>query len=176
MAAEIEMNPLLPILPKIENDELVIRKMTISDSAFILELVNSEGWLTNIGDRKVHSIEQAAEFIQKVLSDSSKDYYTVVLKQGDTPIGIVSLIQREAYPCPDLGVALLPSFGSRSLAFAACQLILDHLKSSTDLKEIIAVSIDTNKSAHQLLNRLQFVLKNELKAEDDVLVFCKKLN
>ena len=68
MAAEIEMNPLLPILPKIENDELVIRKMTISDSAFILELVNSEGWLMNIGDRKVHSLEQATEFIKKVLT------------------------------------------------------------------------------------------------------------
>ena len=51
----------------IETDRLLIRPLSIVDDDFILELVNSEGWLRFIGDREVGSIEDARAYIQKYL-------------------------------------------------------------------------------------------------------------
>jgi RimJ/RimL family protein N-acetyltransferase len=42
-----------------ETERLLLRPFNTDDAPFILELVNSPGWLQFIGDRNIHSIEDA---------------------------------------------------------------------------------------------------------------------
>lgn len=44
---------------KIKTKRLNIRPLTSADNQFILELLNSKGWLDNIGDREVRTTIQA---------------------------------------------------------------------------------------------------------------------
>ena len=48
-------------------DRLFIRPLTITDDNFILELVNTEGWLKFIGNRNVTSPLEAGAYIQRIL-------------------------------------------------------------------------------------------------------------
>jgi len=45
--------------PTFETERLNLIPTTESDAAFMLELLNSPKWIQNIGDRKVHSLEDA---------------------------------------------------------------------------------------------------------------------
>ena len=49
----------------LETERLRIRPLSVEDSKFILELVNTEGWLKFIGDRNVKGIPDAIEYIER---------------------------------------------------------------------------------------------------------------
>ncbi|MBE0695856.1 MAG: hypothetical protein IH586_02945 [Anaerolineaceae bacterium] len=42
-----------------ETDRLILRQLTTSDADFILRSVNEPAWLRFIGDRGVHTLDQA---------------------------------------------------------------------------------------------------------------------
>ena len=46
-------------------ERLTIRLLTPADAPFILELVNQPSWLRNIGDRNVHSLDEAVGYLEK---------------------------------------------------------------------------------------------------------------
>ena len=48
----------------LETNRLVLRELTIADAPFICALLNEPSYLTNIGDRGVRTVEQAATFIE----------------------------------------------------------------------------------------------------------------
>jgi len=43
---------------------LTLSKITVEDAPFILELMNTPGWLKYIGDRNIKTVEAAAEHIK----------------------------------------------------------------------------------------------------------------
>lgn len=47
-----------------ETNCLILSKITIDDAAFILELMNTPGWLKYISDRNIKMVEAAAEHIK----------------------------------------------------------------------------------------------------------------
>lgn len=61
---------------QIETERLLIRPIKITDTSFILDLLNSDGWLQFIGDRKVKNVDEAEKYIQNIL-DNEKFYYSV---------------------------------------------------------------------------------------------------
>ena len=48
-----------------ETQRLILRPTIIEDASFILELMNTPLWLQNIGDRGVHTIEAAEQYIEE---------------------------------------------------------------------------------------------------------------
>ena len=44
-------------------DRLMLEKLKVDDYDFILSLVNTTGWIENIGDRNIHSKNEAIEYI-----------------------------------------------------------------------------------------------------------------
>ena len=48
-------------------DRLMLEKLRLDDYDFILSLVNTTGWIENIGDRNIHSKNEAIEYINKIL-------------------------------------------------------------------------------------------------------------
>ena len=51
----------------LETERLRIRPLSAEDSKFILELVNTEGWLKFIGDRNVKDLPDAIDYIEKIM-------------------------------------------------------------------------------------------------------------
>ena len=47
-----------------ETERLLLKPSTEEDAAFVLELLNTPKWLQFIGDRKVHTLEAAKEYIR----------------------------------------------------------------------------------------------------------------
>ena len=48
----------------IQTPRLTLRELTPNDAPFMLELLNSPGWLTYIGDRKVHNLLDARQYLR----------------------------------------------------------------------------------------------------------------
>ena len=55
------------LLKVIETERLALRRLTIDDSEFILELLNDPDWLRFIGDRGVRTLDDARSYISKSL-------------------------------------------------------------------------------------------------------------
>jgi hypothetical protein len=51
-----------------QTNRLILSKITVDDAPFILELMNTPGWLKYIGDRNIKTVEDAAESIKKTNS------------------------------------------------------------------------------------------------------------
>jgi len=52
------MNPIL------ETDRLILREFHLDDTAFIIELLNSSGWLEFIGDRNIKTEAEAKNYLE----------------------------------------------------------------------------------------------------------------
>jgi RimJ/RimL family protein N-acetyltransferase len=148
-----------------ETERLLIRPIEISDAEFMLQLLNTEGWLKFIGDRNVHSIEEAAAYIQKFITNPNFHYHTIYLKSSNIPIGVLSFLKRDEYEFPDLGFALLPNFERSGFAYEAASAYLNHFKSSSEIKQIIGITKENNIKSIQLLEKLGFSFNNKSQEE-----------
>ena len=79
----------------LKTERLTIRKIDIADADFIRTLVNTQGWLKFIGDRKVNDIESAQKFIKTWALDRYKnyDYGPYLILFNEPPIGVNGLFQ-----------------------------------------------------------------------------------
>ncbi len=48
-----------------QSKRLTIRQLELTDAAFIVELLNDESFIKNIGDKQVKTIDDAIEYMQK---------------------------------------------------------------------------------------------------------------
>ncbi|MBY6196055.1 GNAT family N-acetyltransferase [Vibrio hangzhouensis] len=139
---------------------LKLDKITEQDADFFLELLNSKGWLTNIGDRNVHSQDQAVAYLRegflKCYQDNGFGYYVIRLKPCSTPVGICGFLKKPELCYPDLGYALLPQFEGQGYAFEACSAVLDWVQRQYDIQVIDAVTLRENSASIRLLGKLGF--------------------
>ena len=94
----------------LETERLYIRPLMIKDVDFILQLLNSKGWIQFIGDRNVKDIKAANDYIQRILLNNKFFYSVFEIKETNTPIGIVTFLYRENKNYPDIGFAMLPEY------------------------------------------------------------------
>ena len=137
-----------------KTERLKLRPINLNDAAFILNLVNSKGWLKFIGDRNISDYNDSENYIKRILSKES-NYYTIIeLKNSSKAIGIVTFLEREDEMFPDLGFALLPEYESNGYAFEASKSYLEKIISLNKYKNIIAITMPDNKRSIALLTKL----------------------
>lgn len=142
----------------LETERLNIRPLILQDAAFIIELLNSKGWLQFIGDRNVKDNESANVYIQKILSNNKFFYNVFEIKDTNTPIGIVTFLYRENYDCPDIGFAILPQFEKNGYAYEATSHYLKELNRN-NIAKIIAIAKSDNTNSLKLLGKLGMTLQ-----------------
>ena len=138
----------------VETNRLLIRPLELKDTDFILELVNSKGWLQYIGDRNVRDNESASQYIRKILNTRNFYYNVIEIKETNLPIGIVSFLHRENHQFPDIGFALLPDHEKMGFAFEAAKNYLDEIKKEARSEKVIAITKPDNMRSISLLNKL----------------------
>src|SRR5687767_1434093 len=100
----------------LETPRLILRHFTVEDAAFIVRLLNEPSFITNIGDKGVRTLEQAAAYLREGPIASYVRYghglYAVVLRETLQPIGMCGLLKRQHLDDIDLGYAFLPEVWS----------------------------------------------------------------
>jgi len=148
---------------EIKTTRLTIRPISLSDSKFMFQLVNSEGWLRYIGDRKVNSVEDAGQYIQRILDNPVYFYHVIELNDSLELVGVISFLKRDNQQFYDIGFAILPIFESRGIAFEASKAYLDAIQDNRDFENIIGICMPNNERSIVLLAKLGFTFQKEFK-------------
>lgn len=163
----------------LETNRLLIRPTQIGDADFILKLVNSPKWIELIGDREVHSIEEAENYItSKMLPQLEKLGFTnntIIRKNDNVKIGICGLFKRDETENIEIGFALLPEFENQGYAFEANIEMISFAKNKLNVKSVTAFTNPENLASQKLLEKLglRFVKSLILPDEADEIFFYK---
>ncbi len=153
-----------------QTERLHLAPLSPEDAGFILELVNSPGWLQYIGDRNIHTVEEAEGFIRKgpMTSFETNGYgaYRMTLRETGQHIGTCGLYKREGLDHPDLGFALLPGFEGKGYALEASLKIMTEAR-SLGLNRLMAITAKNNQRSMGLLQRLGFEWKGYVTLPND---------
>jgi RimJ/RimL family protein N-acetyltransferase len=141
-----------------KTERLTLRELSIDDTTFIIQLLNSPTFLEFIGDRKVRNEEDAKKYLNdgplKSYSDFGFGLWLVSLKANETPIGICGILKRVELDHPDIGYAFLPEFTKKGYAFEAAKATLLYAKNAFAIDTVLAITVEKNKSSIQLLNKI----------------------
>jgi RimJ/RimL family protein N-acetyltransferase len=147
----------------LETDRLILRRLSVEDNEFILELVNDPLWLRFIGDRGVHTLEDARDYILKgpvaMYARLGFGSYLVERKSDGIPLGICGLIKRDALEDVDLGFAFLPEYRAQGYAYESAAAVLAYGQSVFGLKRIVAITSPDNDQSAKLLEKLGFTFE-----------------
>ena len=153
----------------IETSRLQCRWLDHADAEFIYELVNDPDWLRFIGDKQVSSLDAARAYIKNgpraMYQQFGFGLNRVALKDGDTPIGICGLLQRESLPGPDLGFAFLPGYRRLGFAQEAATAVLQHGCSVLKQTRIAAIVSPENIASIRLIEKLGFGIDEQIQME-----------
>lgn len=149
---------------KSPNPIISLRLADSHDAAFILALVNDPQWKKHIGDRNVHSIEDAINFIHSGPKQSYRKHgfglYVIELHENEKTdpcvIGLCGLLQRDFLTHPDIGYAMLPSYRGKGYTSKACQLVLGQDVPKHKLQKVYAMISPANLASIRLIERLGF--------------------
>lgn len=154
---------------QIETERLLIRPIKITDTSFILDLLNSDGWLQFIGDRKVENVKDAEKYIQNIL-DNEKFYYSVFeLKESKQKVGIITFLYRDNQQFPDIGFAMLPEFDKKGYAIEATKKYLEEIANEKNINKVIAITLPDNSKSIRLIERLGLKYEDEIQDNTKIL-------
>ena len=154
---------------RISTDRLQLDLLTPDDHEFILSIVNSSGWIEFIGDRNVHSKDDALAYIDRIRNTQNLYYWVARLKDGNTPIGIISFLKRDYLEHFDIGFALLPEFQGHGYAYEGAKGILEMVNGHPEYHPVLATTLPQNVSSIQLLVKLGLRFEKEMEVGEDVL-------
>jgi RimJ/RimL family protein N-acetyltransferase len=144
-----------------ETERLTIRRIGIADAGFMLAVLNDPGFLANIGDRGVRTIEDAEGYVRDRVIASYEAHgfgmFRVALKAGDVPVGIAGLVRRDGLDGPDLGFAYLAAHARRGYGYEAGRATIDWAHATLGLGPLLAITAPHNEASARLLLRLGFV-------------------
>ncbi|MFZ1677029.1 MAG: GNAT family N-acetyltransferase [Saprospiraceae bacterium] len=144
----------------LETERLMMRHFNISDAAFIVELLNSKGWLEYIGDRNVHTIEQAEAYLlngpMKSYTENGYGLSLVSLKEGGIPIGACGLLKRDYLDTADLGFAFLPEYIDQGFGYESASAVLAYARQELNISPVVAFTVPHNDASIKLLEKLGF--------------------
>lgn len=147
--------------------------MSLVDSKFICDLVNTPGWIEFIGDRNVNTIEDAEKYVLKILDNPASHYWITRLKDSLIPIGIVTFIKRDYLDFYDIGFAFLPEFTKNGYAYEASKAVLSEINSNTTHTVVLATTMAKNIKSIKLLEKLGLRFEKTITVEDGELLLYK---
>jgi len=142
----------------LETQRLRIRPFTREDAAFMLALLNDPGWIANIGDRGVRTVDAARDYIQtRMIAMYQRVGYgmwVVELKSTGEAIGTSGLVKRDSLEHTDIGFAFLEGHRGQGYALEAARATLDYALHPLALGKIVAIVSQGNQPSIRLLEKI----------------------
>lgn len=158
---------------EIHTTRLVIAPLQIKDSEFILELLNSEGFIKFIGDRQVRTADEALTYVEKTINNPDINYWVVRTrtsgKMSGEAIGVVSFVKRDYLDFHDIGFAFLPRFYRQGYAYESMLGVLDTILDRYTSPEILANPNPENLASINLLKKLGLSFSRALEHEGEAM-------
>lgn len=147
-----------------ESERLSLRHFVVADAPYLLRQLNEPAWLRYIGDRGVHTLTDAEDYIRTRILEpcQAQGYgmYLIELKRSGAPVGICGLVQRPWLARPDLGFALLEACCGQGYAIEAAAAVLEHAYGALGLPGLFAITDPDNTRSTSLLLKLGFHLQD----------------
>ncbi|ROH89057.1 N-acetyltransferase [Stagnimonas aquatica] len=166
-----------------ETRRLRLRPLRLDDAAFILRLVNEPGWLRYIGDKQVHTLDAARDYLRNgpLAMYAREGFGLWLLERLDDglPLGLCGLIKRDSLPDPDIGFALLSEYEGQGYAREAAEATLALARTRYRLARVLAITSLENPRSIGLLQALGFAYLRQLElgtttAPNPVRLFCRE--
>ena len=152
----------------LETDRLILSELKTKDAKFIHKLYNDQDFINYIGDKGIHSVQDALSFINTGPKQSYKNHgyglYLVKLKD-ETSIGVCGLLKRDDLDLPDIGFAILPDYRRMGFIYEASKAVIEDAKNRLHLDSLFAITTPDNNGSINLLKKLGFTLKDIIKRD-----------
>lgn len=150
-------------------ERLILSPLENKDNSFIFELLNTDGWIKFIGNRNIHSNEDALAYINRIRTNPSVQYWTVRTRNANEAVGIVTLIQRDYLDQPDIGFAFLPAHSGKGYAYEASGEVMKNLLQDESIHSIHAVTLPGNAASISLVKKLGLLFDKIIHVNDETL-------
>jgi RimJ/RimL family protein N-acetyltransferase len=144
----------------LETERVRLREFRLDDTAFIINLLNSPGWIEFIGQRNVTTDEQAADYLRNVPLKSYREngfgLWLVEKKDDQKAIGMCGIIKREQLEHPDIGFAFLPDYAAKGYAFETATATLSLARDRFKIFTMWAIAMPNNARSIRLLEKIGF--------------------
>lgn len=153
----------------LDTERLALREFTPQDAAFLLRLVNEPGWLRNINDPGVRTLDDALSWAEgrlfKAYRELGHGFWGIERREDGVLVGMCGLFKRAALPEPDLGYALLAAHEGRGYALEAARACVAHARQVLGWPALMALTAIDNPPSVALLNKLGFVERPQQQLE-----------
>jgi ribosomal-protein-alanine N-acetyltransferase len=166
----------------LETPRLSLRRFTLADAPFMLELLNDPSFIRYIGDKNVRTVENAEGYLRDGPLASYKQFgfglMLVRLRESLEPIGTCGLIKREQLPDVDIGFAYLPAFRGQGYAIEAARAVLAYGKRQFGLTRIVAIVSPANAGSIRVLEKvgMKFERMVRLGENDEVQLLAREMD
>ncbi|MCV2419625.1 GNAT family N-acetyltransferase [Paucibacter sp. DJ2R-2] len=154
----------------LHTERLNIRPLRLADAGFMLRLLNEPSWLRFIGDRGVHTLEDAERYLQQgALENYARlgfGFCALDLRSSGVTVGMCGLTQRDYLDSPDIGFAFLPEHAGQGLAFEAASAVMQDAREALGLRRILATTRLDNQASQKLLLKLGLQFERIIRSPD----------
>ena len=160
-------------MSELRTERLVLSPVAEDDADFVLALLSDPGWLANIGDRDVRTVEQARAYIADRFSAS---LWLVARDAGSgEPLGLCGVVaKRFGLEHSDLGYAFLACHSGRGYATEAARAVLAYALGPMGHARMMAFTKLENLPSQAVLLKIGFRREADRRLpdhEDDSAVF-----
>lgn len=143
----------------IETERLALSELEVGrDEAFVLELLNSRGFVDNIGDRGVRDLDGARRYILDgpgaSYAQNGYGLWRVARRNDGAAVGICGLVRRDGLEAPDVGYAFVESAWGQGYAAEAAAATLDYGRRVLGLGVILAITKPGNTASMRVLEKI----------------------
>jgi RimJ/RimL family protein N-acetyltransferase len=132
-------------------ERLTLTDVTEADAEFVLELLNDPGWIANIGDRGVRTLDDARAYIRDRFS---KSLWLVVRDASGERLGMCGLVDRDGLDHHDIGYAYLARHSGKGYATEAARAVLAHAREALGHQTILAITAPDNTPSQRVLEKI----------------------
>ncbi len=154
----------------LDTPRLRLRRFTIDDAPFVLQLLNEPSFLEHIGDRGVHSLDEAEAYIRNgplAMYDALGFGLWVVEDLDGTVVGMCGLLKRHTLDDVDIGYALFPEQWGRGYATEAVRAVLAYAKATLGLNRVVAIVSPGNAASIAVLGKVGMRFERVVRLADD---------
>ncbi len=142
----------------LQTQRLTLREASKDDVRFILELMNERGYIANIGDRGVRTIEDAGAYLEAKYTANyhSLGYglYVVETKTDGIAVGVCGFVKREMLEHANIGFAYLERFWSRGYGYEAAAAVVEYGRTVLGFPRVFGVTSRLNHGSIRILEKL----------------------
>ena len=159
--------------PNLVTERLQLRQLLPTDAPEIFILRSDELVNKYLGRTKATSIEDANQFITKILSSAPEQsiYWGISLKEEQRLVGTICLwnISKDRRSA-EIGYELLPDYHGKRLIQEAIEIVIQHAFQYMHLQLLEAVLDPANIKSVKLLEKNKFIINTDPERQEKNLV------